>query len=288
MKFCFDYNRYSKVLAKLDEINIKCNPKELSVLLDYIEEHKHQTINVRFNNEEDILDYNLFEKFSDFQRENQISNFVIILPKYNLNFAAICKEKGLKFFFDVVVRDWETFNALIQAGASELYLVEQMMFEIKKAADAAHAKNVKIRTFPNIAQRRYDETEALKCFFIRPEDIDLYEGLVDVMEIYTIEEINQDVVYEVYAETKIWWGQLKEIIIGFDDDLDNKYIIPRFGERRIVCERKCFKGATCDVCEVTKSLAKNLEKAGLLIKYNKNKEDIDNGKRSREQESNNE
>ena len=39
-------------------------------------------------------------------------------------------------------------------GVSDIYLVEQMMFEIKDASLAAHKAGVKVRTFPNIAQRK--------------------------------------------------------------------------------------------------------------------------------------
>lgn len=282
MKYCFDYTRRSEVLHLLDEINIKFDPEDIDVLFEYMQEHKHQRINARITDINHIFDYNLIEKFEYFKSEHQNIDFAIILPKYDLNLAQICKEKDIKFFFDIVVREWETFNTFLSAGVSDIYLVEQMMFEIQDAAAAAHKKGVKVRTFPNIAQKRYDETKSLKSFFIRPEDIYLYEGLVDVMELYTMDEINQDVIFEIYKDDNIWWGPLKEIIVGLDNSIDGKYIIPRFGERRLNCGRKCFKGKICDVCDTVEQLSKNLEKSGIFIQYDKikNKEDKENGKRS--------
>lgn len=288
MKYCFNYNRRSEVLSLLDEINIKFDPEDADLIFNYILSHSHQRINAKVVNDRDVFKHNLLEKFEDFKEEHRDIDFAIILPKYDLNLAQICQQKGLKFYFDVVVRDWETFNTFISAGVSDIFLVEQMMFEIQDASTAAHKAGVRVRTFPNIAQRRYDETVSIKCFFIRPEDIDLYEGLVDVMEIYTIEEINQDVVWEIYKEDKIWWGPLKEIIIGLDNEIDGRYIIPRFGERRLKCNRKCFKGYNCDVCPTVETLGKNLQKAGLLIQYDKEKENEKNGEGTSEQSSNNE
>lgn len=278
MKYCFNYTRRSEVLHLLDEINIKFNPEELDVIFNYMLEHPHQRINAKIIEQQYVFKYDLLEKFENFKEEYPNIDFAIILPKYDLNLAQLCQQKELQFFFDVVVRDWETFNTFINAGVSDIYLVEQMMFEIKDAAVAAHKAGVKIRTFPNIAQRRYEETSSIKCFFIRPEDIHLYEGLVDVMDIYTIEEINQDVVFEVYKDDKVWWGQLKELIVGLNNDIDGRYIIPRFGERRLNCGRKCFKGQRCDVCETVEQLSKNLEKAGMIIQYEKEKKkkEIDN------------
>lgn len=284
MKYCFNYRKTSNALHLLDEINIKFSPKNIDVVLEYILEHPIQRINAKIKSEEDIYKHNLLGRFGAFHEEYPEIDFAIILPKYDKGLADVCKEKGLKFFFDVVVREWETFNAFILAGVSDIYLVEQMMFEIKDAARAAHSAGVHIRTFPNIAQVKYDETNKLKSFFIRPEDISLYEGLVDIMELYTMDEINQDVVLAVYQQDKQWWGPLRELIIGLDTDLDGRYIIPKFGERRVNCGRKCFKGNRCDVCEVTEALGKNLEKVGLLIKYNKEEEP--DGERTSEQSSN--
>lgn len=288
MKYCFNYSRRAETMSLLDEINIKFDPEDMELMFDYILEHKHQRINAKIVNERDIYTYDLFEKFEAFKDDNPDVDFAIILPKYDSNLAKLCGQKELKFYFDVVVRDWETFNSFIQLGVSDIFLVEQMMFEIKDASAAAHKAGVRVRTFPNIAQRKYDETTSIKSFFIRPEDITLYEGLVDVMEIYTVEEINEDVVFEIYREDKMWWGPLKEIIIGLASDIDGRYIIPRFGDRRLNCGRKCFKGQRCDVCETVEQLGKNLEKAGLLIQYDKEKkESNEDGKGTSEQDTNN-
>lgn len=290
MKYCFNYDIRSEKISTLNEINIKFNPKDIKVLFDYMLEHNYQRINARIVDINNIFDYNLLEKFENFKSDNPKIDFAIILPKYDLNLAQICQQKGLKFFFDIVVRDWETFNAFAEAGVSDIILVEQMMFEIKEASAAAHKRGIKIRTFPNIAQKKYEETNSIKCFFIRPEDVDLYEGLVDVMDIYSIEEINQDVVLEIYRTDKQWWGPLREIIIGLDSSIDGRYIIPRFGERRLGCNRKCFKGQNCDICNEVEKLSQNLHKAGLIIQYekNKNKEEELNGKRNSEQSSSDE
>lgn len=286
MKYCFNYRKSSTAMHTLDELNIKFAPKNLDVLLTYILEHPHQRINARVKEENDIYTDNLIEKFKNFKVEHPEADFAIILPKYDKALADICRQKELKFFFDIVVREWETFNTFITAGVSDIYLVEQMMFEIKDAAVAAHAAGVAVRTFPNIVQRRYEDTSTIKAFFIRPEDVELYEGLVDVMDLYTIDEINQDVVLEVYRDDKQWWGPLKEIILGLDSNIDGRYIIPRFGERRLGCGRKCFKGKRCDVCETVEQLGDNLQKAGIMIKYNKEEED--NGEGTRSESSSNE
>ena len=286
MKYCFNYRKTSLALSMLDEINIKFHPSNLDIVLEYIEEHPTQRINARIRKEDDIYQYNLLDSFEDFHKKNPKLDFAVILPEYNSNLAELCRQKDLKFFFDMVVRDWETLHCFLKAGACDLYLVEQMMFEIQDAATAIHAAGARVRTFPNIVQQKYENTDELKSFFIRPEDVELYEGLVDVMEIFTIDEINQDIILEIYQQDKQWWGPLKEIIIGLQSDIDGKYIIPRFGERRLKCNRKCFKGQKCDVCDTIAQIGKNLQNVGLVIRYKK--EDKTNGEGSREQSDSNE
>ena len=45
-------------------------------------------------------------------------------------------------------------------------------------------KGIHIRTFCNICQKSWQETNPLQTFFIRPEDISLYEGYIDTIEFF--------------------------------------------------------------------------------------------------------
>ena len=132
----------------------------------------------------------------------------------------------------------------IKLGVTDLYIAEQLGFELDKVAEVAHSNNVRIRVYPNVAQRLSKRTSALKSFFIRPDDIRLYENYVDVFDLfyYNEEKQQQNVLFDIYAKDKKWFGRLDELIIGFDNNLDSKYVIPRFGEKRIKCGRQCLKG----------------------------------------------
>jgi hypothetical protein len=60
-------------------------------------------------------------------------------------------------------------------------------------------------------------------------------------------------------------GKLKEIILDFNSELDNKFLIPRFTEKRLDCGKQCFKGGKCDRCDTIEKLANTLEKNNLII-----------------------
>ena len=51
--------------------------------------------------------------------------------------------------------------------------------------------------------------------------------------------------------------------------LDSRYILPRFGEVRAKCGKKCFKGEPCHICELIQESSGLLEEAGLVIEKEK-------------------
>ena len=76
---------------------------------------------------------------------------------------------------------------------------------------------------------------------------------------------------KIYKEDKKWFGLLNEIIIGLRSDLDSRFIVPRFAEKRIKCGKECLKGGKCQMCERVVSLSKTLKDANLMIEIDKDK-----------------
>lgn len=278
MRFCINYNKDTaikasvdnKLLEQVDEININYNPNDFT-LMEFLEKYQEKQINIFFN-EETIK---FAEKISKIQREQPNFNIRVVLPYYNQEDYS----KYENFFFSDRVTTWETLRTFISLGVTELYITEQLGFELDKVSQIAHKNNIKVRVFPNIAQRNTKYTPALKTFFIRPEDIELYEPFVDVFDLfyYNEQKQQQNVLFDIYSKDKKWFGKLNELIIGFDSDLDNKYVIPRFAEKRIKCGRQCFKGGSCRMCDEIEKLSKTLEKAGITVRFDNIKEENENG-----------
>ena len=257
MKYCFNYNQkteHMQYINKADEWTIEYNSKD-STLLEFLDLHKDKRINLYIKDivPEELL-YELSNRYDNLYFKLNMKNF------YNKD-----KKYDFKFFFDELVSDWDTLIGLLEYGVSDVYIVENLGFELDKVAEIAKKYNIQIRAFPNVAQSSFSETITLKKFFIRPEDIDMYSQYVDIFEFYNIDE-KLDTYYKIYAIDKKWFGQLNEIIIDFNSDIDNKYIIPRFSEMRYKCGKKCLKGAKCNRCENIEQLADSLKEGGLIIK----------------------
>lgn len=256
MKYCFNYNKSTekmKYIKNAQEWTIKYNSKD-STLLTFLDRNKDKRINLYF---EDVVTidflYELNKKYDNLYFKLKKEQYYNKDLKYNF-----------KFFFDEPVGDWDTLIGLLEYGVSDVYIVEDLGFELDRVKTIAAQYNVQIRVFPNVAQSKFLDTNSLKKFFIRPEDIKKYENYIDVIEFYHSDE-QLDTYYEIYAIDRKWFGKLNEIIKDFDLEIDNKYIISNFSEKRIKCGKKCLKGGTCKRCDNISHLADSLEQSKLIV-----------------------
>ena len=273
MKYCVDYDKRFNYLDEIDEIRINYM-KQKAEALQYIQKHPQQCVILIIDDYQKALDNKDLEKLSNIAQEHPELNFKVEfmniidnIQDYNFNF---------KYFFNIYVDNWDTLIGLINLGVSDVYIINELGFELNKIAEIAHKNNIKIRCFANIAQSSWKKSDPIKKFFIRPEDIQVYERYIDIIYfIGKIEKIN--IYYKIYKYDKKWYGNLNEIIAELDEedkyDFDSRYIIPRFAETRIKCGKKCLKGGKCQICERVMQLANSLKKANLIVTYNENNEE---------------
>lgn len=274
MKYCIDFNNHSKYLDDVDEIRLKYDKQKIEAI-QYIKEHSHQTIILYIEDTDEFINSKDIDQFSNIAKEDPNLDFKIELSSYKKEYMEKLNDVNFKYFFNTYIRDWDTFLGYMNLGVSDIYIVESLGFELDKISKIAHDKNIKIRCFANIAQSSWKETDALKKFFIRPEDIELYEPYIDTI-CFLGHYDKIDLYYKIYKNDKKWYGNLKELIIDLDIDLDSKYIIPRFAEKRIRCGKECIKGGKCNICERIVELSNTLEKANLIVRIDK-KEENKNG-----------
>ena len=182
------------------------------------------------------------------------------------------RKSGIPYFYNTLATDLDTFTGLINSGASDVYIGGNLGFEIKDISRIAHQRGIKIRVYPNKCQTNWVGTPDIKTFFIRPEDVPSYEPYIDVMEIWAetlAEKQNIDIYYKIYAMDKEWYGDLKEFLIGWNSNLDNRFIIPQFAEARLNCKKRCLKGHPCHVCERIIDISKKLKEGKVIVRYNK-------------------
>ena len=281
MKYCIDYYKESSILDKVDEINIEYKRIESNEALEtFCGDHRNQRVNVCINDLEEGINEGYIKNILDFQKEKQdITNLYIRLPHIKtqeLGAMLFNDYPDAKFYFNTHVNNWDDFIDLINYNVTDIFIVEGMGFELDKISKIAKEHNTQIRVFPNVAQASNDNTDSLRKFWIRPEDIGFYDDYVDVCEFFGEKE-KFDILYNVYKKDKKWFGNLSEIIIGLKEQIDSRYIVPRFVKKRVRCGRECMKGGNCEMCDRIKELSGNLEKAGLIVTMKEEKEENNNG-----------
>ena len=143
-----------------------------------------------------------------------------------------------------------------------------MGFDLIAVSEYCHSLGVLVRVVPNISSQFISMyglsiAEHIKTFFIRPEDIYIYEPYIDICELQGSPD-RYSVIYEIYKSGR-WQGQLNDIIGGFDEETNNANIYPSFGKYRLSCKHICMY-EKCNLCKEIQSIANELEDKGLEFK----------------------
>lgn len=271
MKYCVDFKKDFRYPDQVDELTVRFRRKDTS-LVDFLLLHNKQRVNIFIDDEDDFIDNDSIKLFDAIVTEHPEIDFALKLRDYKSGrvkeIVEIIKASAVKhkFFFSTFVKDWDTLFGYMELRPSDIYIVENLGFELSSIGDILHAANIRVRVFPNIAQSSWSGTEALKKFFIRPEDVYIYEPYVDVME-FIGKEDSVSTYYKIYAIDKKWFGKLNEVIIDFNDnEIDSRFILPQFASRRLNCGKRCYKGRPCRTCNAIEELAAVLESHNLMIK----------------------
>ena len=255
LKYACKFYQGCPMLQTADEIIIKYFKKDREIL-DFVQKWEPQQrviLNVTQLSAEDFK--NSIELFSATLKLHSIA----ILCSKTQDYRALY-EVNVPYFFVEPCSTADELTGQIRAKVSDVYIMNELGFSLPDAAVTCRAGSVKIRVIPNLAQSSSDlVSDNFTKFFIRPEDLGLYEDYVDVVEFYTPEDRldMQNVLCDVYKEGK-WAGNLAYIIFGIDK-INNLAIMPLFGETRLRCKKRCcFQ--KCDICKTIQTISKELDK----------------------------
>lgn len=270
--FAIPFSRNFKYPDDNIQWNIRYKPK-IKQLNDFITAYGNHRINLIFTDFDCQRDCEIVlalkEKFSN----NQI---VICLPVYVDVWEQKLNENNLPHYYSEPVVDWDEFLGFLNLNVTDIFVSGTLVFNCQLLSKKAKEYNKKIRCICNLCQSSWNATPSLKTFFIRPQDIKLYEKYIDTFEFYT-ENASLTAVntwYEIYVKDQKWLGKLNEIIVDYNTEEDNNFIISNFGESRLNCNKKCvyYPQPTCHICDKIIELSKILEKGNITVTREKNEE----------------
>lgn len=262
MKYSIRYYRGCSAMDDADEIIIKYTERNVN-LIDFVQKnYVDKRIVVDISKLEDIdSNLDIFKVAND-----KHNNLAFLLNLDQIEKIIDFKNNGLKFFFIEGADNFDSFTGLINLGVSDIYIVNELCFSLKQISQFAKEKNVIIRVYPNIAQSSTVlPVNGIKKFFIRPDDMYLYNEYIDICEFYCPLS-KQNIYYKIYKDQK-WLGTLNELIYNLENDtiIDVTTIVPHFGEARTKCQKRCAYG-DCSICDRVIDLAATLKEKGLGLR----------------------
>ena len=271
MKYCCRYSNKIKT-ENFDEVSIIYN-KQDQELVDYLSEHLYQKTTLIINNIHEFYESQEWLKLNAIKAKYENFNFSVCFYS-TCSFEEFSKELiecyealiNIPFYTGYLAVNFDQLDYLCKKGVSDVYIGEDLGFDLKRVKRIADRYSVHIRVFPNVAQSCITSTPALKKFFIRPDDISEYEDCIDTLEFWGPSN-RQEVLRKIYSRGK-WAGNLQDIILNFDLCLDSRRVVSEFAKMRKMCGRKCIKGELCRTCEHIYELSKKMEEKNVIIKNN--------------------
>lgn len=262
MKFAIKFYQGCRVLSEADEIIIQYNERNPN-LIKFVQEYKgNQKIIVNITELK-----NIEENLNIFKAAHKAHPQFAILLSYKQNAAEGIAGMGIPFFFIEGASNMDDVMGMLSFGVTDLYIMNELAFNIKNISKYCHDNNVAIRVYPNVAQSSTNfSINTLTKFFIRPDAVRIYEPYVDVFEFFGPLD-RQAVLYDIYRDER-WLGMLDEVIIGLDKNIDNQTIVPYFDAIRINCRKLCGIGK-CNTCGAIENFSKTLKTKEIGVKRKK-------------------
>ena len=264
MKFATFYNKKFKYLDKIDELMFFYDEVSNDVLKT-LKEEQAANIFLPFVPKEE-LDFTLLKSMREAH-----SNLVVTIGFEQLDVIEELKSIGIKYNFGSHLFTFESISNAIKQEPNEIYITGELGFSIPIIKKMVNGR-CGIRIYPDVNQVEQvkvpgEEMSCLSGFWVRPEDIELYDDYIDTMEFFHTNPITCNALYEIYRQGQ-WRGNIDHIIQNIDtldkkDYIGNAYIAPHFGKMRLNCRRKCLWGE-CQACQNIEDLARAMREAGII------------------------
>lgn len=269
MKYCLKYSTelrfLDSVLQEVDEIEV--DYLKLKNLKNFLALHKEQTILINMTNVE--YSQEIADKLITLHENYK--NFKLFFPFEKEYYPY--EELGIPYGYISIASSWADIYGMTygEHSPSDIFVGFELGFSVAQVAEKLHNQNIQVRCWANIAQRKWESIPAYKSFFIRPEDIRIYDNFVDVCHLHynTANPNYAKIALEVYRDKHKWFGNLNEFILNLNYDVDSRRIVPAFSQARTKCEGKCFKTGRCAICERAIELTQTMENNDIIVRIDK-------------------
>lgn len=231
----------------ITEFNIKYdkNKNSLDKLIEFVSEYPDRRINIEFIQGVELSVLKVLTSVHE-DIAARLINFAEVSNVLEL------AENGYQFFFDrtlLPTYDYTNLDFLLSIGVSDVYIADDLCYNLQEVHEFLQEKNVKSRLVLNkIPSTVYDKGRNLRSPIYRPQDLETLSQYYDVFEFdcgSPFDWVKFDVLYRSWFVKEKWVGDLREI----NDDLEIEFpclsIVPEFTRYKNNCDKQCIKRVNC-------------------------------------------
>ena len=249
MKYCLSGRQNKKYLEKADEILVE--QRDYRYISDLIIEHPNKTIILDIK---DFDDESLKSCVIEYSKDKTI-NFICCIYDLSPNVLEWFNYHNIKFYYGYSVNSFYDVKGLIDLGVEYVKVHAPLTFSV----DLLSKFDCKFRMIPNVAYDAYiPRYDGICGQWVRPEDVQYYEGGIYVFEFENANLEQERTLYDVYAEQKVWNGNLHFLITNFNVYCDNRGLPDDIGQTRANCGQRCMKTGSCHFCQTAFMFEKTL------------------------------
>lgn len=242
MKYMVSSRQDKETRAHADEIFLAA--RDIRELKDVTEKNSDKPIIVEFDSQ-------LLDDYDMYDIGHNLDRYILSVASFDEKFLYYYNLYNFRFFYKYPVNNYYDFNSLKEYGVEYIKVTGDLLFDIDFLSKAKG--DIKLRATPNVAYYNNiprQQSQGMFGNWIRPEDVELYESAIDVLEFEDADIQKEKTLLNIYQQQKEWNGNLNLLITNFHINIDNKIIDDfNLGEKRINCRRKCISGGLCRACK---------------------------------------
>lgn len=184
----------------------------------------------------------------------QVSILKDIVDNYTIECTSILEikaliEAGYHAYLKYHICDWETVVSLVNLGVSDIYVDSSIAFSMHNIKKLCNEHGIKIRVSPTVSPNSSIMGMNPNSFFIRPEDLSIYEKYVDIVDFRVPDQTKEDTLFDIYKRGTFYYN-LKDLLDNCKFSVPNPFIKPEFGQSRLNCGQRCMiPGHSCHLCD---------------------------------------
>lgn len=265
MKYSLPFYAGNPYLNKADEISIRYTAADEAALSEFLDQHTHQRVVLRIPQSSGLTDKNYYY-LQELFKLYAAGSVICCFDTLTLSSA----QAALPHFFAYDCKDIEEIVALAAQGVTDIYVGSNLGYQLDIIRKMVQC-NIRFR--PNLIQNAFAFSDIETQFFIRPEDIQLYEPYIDYIEFYYINIKDTATAYKAYCINHRYDGWLSNIIFNAPAKIHNSCVTSVMAAERLKCHKSCvYAQSTCKICAHCYELAQTLYAKLHTIRLNEKKD----------------